>query len=135
MQTANQENPQENQIRMLFISSVFWPDDRKKAEVRDELSRMVWEDPSRVERVALAYAKSLLGMREVQLGLYEKLIDGRRPCPVFDEGQERKVLELLRDVRREAQEARMSRVNDRKEVSWAKKQAKERGTPVSLRIH
>ncbi|MCX6768509.1 MAG: hypothetical protein NTY83_01550 [Candidatus Micrarchaeota archaeon] len=135
MQSINQENPLENNIRMLMLHSLFWPDEAKRAESRDELNRMVWENPTLVERVALAYMKSLLGMREVELGRYEKMIDGRHPGTVFDADQEGRMLALLRDVRREAKEARLSRVNDRKEAAWAKREAREKGTPVSLRIH
>lgn len=135
MQSANQEDPQENNIRMLILHSLFWPNEARRAESRDELSRMVWENPSRVERVALAYMKSLLGMREVELGRYEKMIDGKHPGTVFDADQEGRMLALLRDVRREAKEARLSRVNDRKEAAWARRKARERGTSVSLMIH
>lgn len=135
MQKIDQGNPYENSIRMHFIHSLFMPVEEKMAEARAELTRMVWENPSGVERVVLAYAKALMGMREIKLGFYEKMIDGRHPGMALNEDQERRLLELLRDVRKEAKEARLSRINDRKEVSWARRHGKERGVQVSLRLH
>ncbi len=135
MQKIDQDNPYENNIRMLMIHSLFMPDEEKMAEARAELTRMVWENPSGVERVLLAYSKALMGMWEIKLGFYEKKIDGRHPGMALDEDQERRLLSLLNEIRREAREARMSRVRDKKEISLAMKHAKEKGMPVSLRIH
>lgn len=135
MQKIDQDNPYENNIRMLFLHSLFMPVEEKMAQAREELVRMVWENPSGVERVVLTYAKAIMGMREIKLGFYEKKIDGRHPGMALNEDQERGLLTLLNEIRQEAREARLSRINERKEISWARRHGKERGTPVSLRIH
>lgn len=135
MHAANQDDPHENRIRMLVIHLLFWPDEKRWAEIREELIGMVSENPSKVERVVLAYAKSLLQVKEAGLGWHSGGTDGRRPCDAFDECQQRKLLELLKDVRREAQEARMGRVRDRKEIYWAREYARKSGSQVSMRIH
>lgn len=135
MQTANQDNPSENNIRMLVLHSLFFPDEARRDEARAELMGTVWEKPSAVERAVVQYAKALLGMKEHGRGLHEKKTDGRNTGGALDESQQARLLALIKDVREEAREARTSRVRDRKAAEWARKFAKQGGMQVSLRIH
>ncbi|HNT60930.1 MAG TPA: hypothetical protein PKJ97_03060 [Candidatus Bilamarchaeaceae archaeon] len=134
MQKIDQKDPYDNRIITLILHAWLMPVEEKMAKAKAELVQMVWDDPLRVERVAFAYARQLASIRGMRLDFYEKT-DGRQPDRVLSEEQERRLLMLVREIKAEARAARMCKVKDRDELSWARRHSRETGARVSIRVH